>query len=71
MSQNKNTIYNGNCKKAKNNIYIGIVLKFSSFYCDFSTESFLFSFLNCYIGERKALKTVLTPFIKHLLTGVY
>ena len=41
------------------------------FFCDLSTESFLFGFLNFYIAERITLKAVLASFIKHLLLTLF
>ena len=48
-----------------------IVLKVSSFYCDFSIGSFLFGFLNFYVAVRIILKAVLTSFIKYLLLTLF
>ena len=49
-------------------IYFAI---YFAIYCDFSTESFLFGFLNFYIAERITLKAVLTSFINHLLLTLF
>ena len=53
------------------NQWKGTVLKVSWFYYDFSTEIFLFGFLDFYIAERITLKTILTSFIKHLLLTLF